>query len=248
MRILKVLAVAAWLPGVLAAQDNRVDRLKAVLPAEVADRVIQLMTEAASRGLPGDVVADRALEAQAKGRPAGEIPAAARQAAEHLANARAAVGGRGREPDVSEIQAGAAALELGVNGKTISTLARSAPSGRSLAVPLAVLGALVNRGLPSDDALAAVRDQLAARASNTDLVDMPGEAGRLMGEGHRPAEVGRMLGSPGSRAGDHGAGPPPGVGSPPPGPPGSVPSNRGRPAERPGNSGNSQPPSQRPGH
>ena len=236
MRNLKLAALLGLLPALLSAQQNPVDRLRQVLPASIADQVIAIVTDATSRGLPAQAVANRALEAQAKGRSGAEVSAAAKALAQGLADARDALERGGRKPEAAEIESGANALNLGVDGKAISDLASSAPSGRSLAVPLAVLGALVNRGLPSDGALQAVQDRLAARASNEELAEMPGEAGRLIAQGKRPAEVGRALGeaqraAAGSRA-TPSANPPSGV-SVPGGPPPSVPNNSGQPGQRP---------------
>jgi hypothetical protein len=214
MRILALLSLLSMGPGLLAAQQqNPVDRLKEVLPALVADKVIAIVTDATSRGLPGQAIADRALEGIAKGRSGEEVAAAAQAFASDLAEAHGALRQAGRTPDASEIEAAADAKELGVDGAAISALASSAPSGRSLAVPLTVLGALVNRGLPSDAALQAVLDRLSARASDANLVEMPGEAGRLIAEGYRPADVGRALNTAGR--------------------PTSVPANDGRPGARP---------------
>jgi hypothetical protein len=214
MRTLKLLSVLAIVPGLLAAQQqNPVDRLRAVLPADVADKVIAIVTNATSHGLPGQAVANRALEANAAGRSGSEVSGAAQSFASDLAGGRDALQHAGRTPDVSEIEAAATAKELGVDGAAISTLASSAPSGRSLAVPLAVIGALVNRGLPSDDALKAVLARLTARASDANLVEMPGEAGRLIAAGHKPGDVGRALNTAGRPLG--------------------VPANSGRPAVRP---------------
>ncbi|HXF96785.1 MAG TPA: hypothetical protein VNI61_11860 [Gemmatimonadales bacterium] len=226
-------------PGIAAAQDQAVPRLgqgqeaalarlREVLPADVAERVIAIVTEATNHGLPGLSVAERALEGVAKGRSGEEVRAAAEAFARDLAASRAAIQQAGRTPDPSEIEAGATAMGLGVDRKAISALASSAPFGRSLAVPLAVIGALVNRGLPSDAALDAVLARLNDRASNTELVEMPGEAGRLIAEGMRPSEVGLALAS--QRAGR----------TVPAGPPANVPRNNGRPGERP------QPPVQPP--
>ena len=63
MRTLKLLAGLALLPALLTAQQSPIDRLRAVLPADVADKVIAIVTDATSRGLPGQAIADRALEA-----------------------------------------------------------------------------------------------------------------------------------------------------------------------------------------
>lgn len=213
MRALTLFTGLALLPTLLVAQQNPVDRLRAVLPADVADKVVAIVSDATSHGLPGQAIADRALEASAKGRSGAEVSAAAQALAADLAGARDALRSAGRAPDAGEIEAGAAAKELGVDGATISALASSAPSGRSLAVPLAVIGALVNRGLPSDGALQSVLDRLNARASDADLAALPGEAGRLIAEGYKPSDVGRSLSTAGRPSG--------------------VPTNGGHPGARP---------------
>jgi hypothetical protein len=194
MRTLKVITGLALLPLTLAAQQNWSDRL-AALPDNVRDQVVQIVTDATSRGLPGQAIADRALETVAKSRSGAEAVAAAQALAADLSSGRDALTAAGRTPDASEIEAAATAKELGVDGATISDLASSAPSGRSLAVPLAVIGALVKRGLPSDDALAAVQERLSNRATDAELASMPGDAGRLIAEGYRPSDVGRALGA-----------------------------------------------------
>ena len=117
-----------------------------------------------------------------------------------LASARASA------PAGDEIDAGAEAIRKGVDGSSISFLAKSAPSGRSLAVPLFVIGSLTDRGLSSDDALQRVLARLKARASDSDLESMPGElpsrasnaqgkpagsTGRDFGQSHKPASAGR---------------------------------------------------------
>jgi hypothetical protein len=202
-------------------QATALARLNEVLPEAVAAQVIQIVTDATSRGLPGAAIATRALEGAAKGRSGEEVRAAAQQLAGDLAAGRSALRHGGRSPDGSEIEAAAAAMSFGVDGHEVSALASSAPSGRSLAVPLAVIGALVNRGLPSDAALAAVLARLEAHAGNAELAEMPGDAGTLVAQGMRPAEVGLALAA--QRSGR----------TVPAGPPPDVPRNGGRPGERP---------------
>ena len=224
MRGMKLLAALAVVPSLLVAQQDPVEKLGEVLPDRVADEVVALVTDAISRGLPGEAIANRALEAVAKGRSGAEVSAAARAFAQDLAEARGALAGAGRAADASEIEAAATAMSMGVDGDEVSRIAEESPSGRSLAVPLAVIGALVNRGLPADEAIAAVLSRLEQLANNTELVEMPGEAGRMLAEGMRPAEVGLALAS--SRAGFQ---VPPAAGGPPP----NVPTNGGRPGELP---------------
>jgi hypothetical protein len=217
MRTAFVLSLLLVAPGWANAQQDPVQRLAEVLPPDKAEQIIAIVTTARAHGLPGQAVALRALEALAKGRNAEEAGAAARAFAGELSAAQGALRAGGRDPQAAEIEAGATAMAMGVDGKAVSELARSAPSGRSLDVPLLVIGALVERGLPADQALAAVLARLEARASNADLASLPGEAGRLIAAGHRPAEVGRALGA--TRSGI----------AIPQGPPASVPRNNGLP-------------------
>jgi hypothetical protein len=192
-----------------------------VVPLEVAQDVTAVVSDATSRGLPGLTIANRALEGVAKGRSGEEVRAAAHALSHDLVDARNAFLEAGRTPEASEIEAGAAALGMGVDGKTISEVARQAPSGRSLTVPITVIGQLVERGLPSDEVLAEVLARLKQRLEDRELAELPGEAGRLVAEGHRPSEVGLALAS--QRAGR----------TLPAGPPASVPRNNGNP-DRPG--------------
>jgi phage-related tail protein len=73
----------------------------------------------------------------------------------------------------------------------VSALAKSAPSGRSLAVPLYVIGSLIDRGLPSDQALQKVQERLQARATDADLQALPAQA--VAGQSNKPAQTGRDL-------------------------------------------------------
>jgi hypothetical protein len=82
---------------------------------------------------------------------------------------------------------------MGVDGAKVSELAKDAPSGRSLAVPLYVLGGLTDRGLPSDEALKRVKEQLEARVSDAELEKLPARAAE--GRSRKPAVVGRELGA-----------------------------------------------------
>jgi len=144
--------------------------------------------------------------------------------------------GRGRA-EGAEIEAGAEALRLGVQGAQVSALAREAPADRSLAVPLYVVGSLIDRGLPADAALERVQRRLLSRASDVDLERLPaevppqaaapGQARRA--EGGNAAAGNAGPGSP-SRPATAGQGPVKGAGKPA-GRPGGV---GGKPAGTPG--------------
>jgi hypothetical protein len=119
------------------------------------------------------------------------IDAAVTNLAHGLQAGSDALASAGREhASDAETEAAAAALASGADGAAVSALARSAPSGRSLAVPLYVLSGLMDRGLPSDQALARVQAGLAARLSDGQLEAGAGHAGTPPG---RPAITGQAL-------------------------------------------------------
>lgn len=227
-RIILTVALMAGVAGVVGAQVPANDpsaRLREVLPADVADRVLARIAAARAVQLPAAALEQRALKFAAKGVDPADIEKSVNEQADRMATARGLLDAKGHEASGDEIEAGAEALRQGVDGKAVSALAQQAPSGRSLAVPLYVLGSLVNRGLPSDDALSRVSERLTAGASDADIqgmLDTPAAA-------HRPAETGRELGAarrgaagagrPASIPANPGAGARPGAGSHPTGRP-----------------------------
>ncbi len=238
-RMMLVALVAVLAPGApVAAQEtpggiDPLERLAEVLPPEVAGDVLARIEAARARGLPERPLANLALEAAAKGRDRAATVRALESLSERLARADEALRAAGRRPAGREVEAGAVALQMGVQGAAISELARSGPSGRSLSVPLLVLGGLAERGLPSDRALERVLERLQARADDRALVDelarTPGGRGfgppELPGAGAPGRDGGRRLGVPPTGPLDR-IGPPserPGRGGPPDGVPADPP-------------------------
>ena len=200
-------AAVLLLPTALAAQPSAHDpssTLESVLPSDVAQQVLARIADARSRELPAAALEHRALELQAKGMPPGDIPGAVSKTEEAMAKGKAALVAGGRaHPSDAEVEAAGTGVAQGVDGSAVSGLARSAPSGRSLAVPLSVITSLVDRGLPSDDALARVRDRLQANASDDELSSLPEQAAR--GQTHRPN--GPDLPPPAARQPNHASAP-----------------------------------------
>ena len=223
-------------PAARSKAQDPAERLRAVLPADVAERVLATIAQARARQLPAAALEARALKFAMRGENPAAIERAVSDHSARLALAQATLStARGGRPAGDEVEAGAEAIRQGVDGAAVSALARSAPSGRSLAVPLDVLGELAARGLPSDDALARVKERLAARASDVELEQLPAQA--VAGRANRPAEVGRDLAQtrrPASVGGGSGS-----AGGPPAGVPANVgagarPAGAGRPST-PGN-------------
>ena len=191
-------------------------RLREVLPADVAQRVLARIAAARAHQLPAEALENRALKFAAKGVDPVSIERSVNEQAVRMEVAKGALAsGRASAPAGDEIDAGAEAIRKGVDGSSISFLAKSAPTGRSLAVPLFVIGSLTDRGLSSDDALRRVLARLNARASDADLESMPGDLPANAGaQGNRPSSTGRDFGQshkPASAGRPATAGPPAGV-------------------------------------
>ncbi len=234
MRKFTLLAALMALAAPLSAQNSTEDltaRLREVLPAEVAERVIATVSDARSKGLPARALEQRALMLARKGVEPGAVARSVEDHSRAMGEARAALArGRAGRPADGDVAAGAEVIRRGVDGAQISALAKSAPPGRALAVPLLVIGSLVDRGLPSDAALARVLERMNARATDAELSRIPeqGMAGRERGEAAR-------AGRPGTRpipaaAGGRGAGA--AAGSRPPANVPPTAGGRGRPSGR----------------
>jgi hypothetical protein len=242
--------------GAALAQTPATDpsaRLKQVLPADVATRVLAVIAKARSRDLPADALENRALKFAAKGVAPDAIERSVAEQEVRMEHVRDTLqSARGRKPSGDEVEAGAEAVRKGVDGAKVSALAKSTPSERSLAIPLYVIGSLVDRGLSSDSAFKRVQERLRLRASDSDLEKMPGELPAQAqgqgqgsnGRGNKPAETGRELAEtkrPGSAAGASQGGGSSG------GPPSSVPGNGGARAKPPTPPGRGKKPPTPPG-
>jgi hypothetical protein len=247
MRRLAVVLVSALAATRLTAQVPAHDpsaTLQQVLPPDVAAHVLQHIADARSRQLPAAALEQRALELAAKGvaPPRIDRAVAAHEAAMAKGKRALQAGGR-RDPSDAEVDAAGTAVSQGVDGAAISALASSAPSGRSLSVPITVMTSLLDgdRNLNSSDALERVLERLQAHASDEELSKLPQAEGLT----NKPGPTGQGLAA--TRRPD-GAGPPgstpPIAGAPPSaapvaGPPVSVPKNGGsgvrpsRPGGRP---------------
>jgi hypothetical protein len=225
-RLLAVVAMSVSLSAAAVAQTKAKDpsdRLKEKLPPDVAARVLEKIAAARDNELPAAALENRALKAAARGVKPADIEKSVDDNIEHMKKAKDALEkGRGKKPTNDEVDAGADVIRRGVDGAKVSELAKSAPSGRSLAVPLFVIGSLMDRGLPSDSALHRVQAKLAARASDREIETMPGKSGTA--GANKPALTGQEL-----AATKKPATPPVARG----GPPAGVPGNGGKKATPP---------------
>jgi hypothetical protein len=167
------IAATLLLPAFLGAQDLRgatTMRLSASLGEETAARVQTFVDLARTQALPHELLELLALELAAKQAPATFVIQRVQARLESLERSHAALRrGRAERPSYDETAGAARLMERGVPSSVIEDLARSAPSGRSLSVPLLVLAELMDAGLPRDDAIASVRAWLDARATDAEL-------------------------------------------------------------------------------
>ena len=167
-------------------------RLNAVLPGDVAARVIARIAEARAMALPADALEKRALKFAAKGVAAKDIEKSVSDQADRMAEVDAVLKAvRGQKPAGDEVDAGADAMRKGIDVAGLRALARSATAGRSLAVPFYVVGSLLDGGIPVGDALQRVQARLAAKDSDMDLETLAAKA--APGNAGKPTLTGRDL-------------------------------------------------------
>ncbi len=187
-------------------------QLREVLPASVADHVLATIADARAHSLPAAALEQQALRLSRKGAKPADIQKSVDRSAADMKQAKGALEKSGHKPSSDEVVAGSALLDRGVDGAKVSELAKSAPSGRSLAVPMYVIGTLMDRGMKSDAALAKVSARLAQHATDKQLTadvnataseHRPATANKAGGIAHRPVNppgVGMRPATPGRPA------------------------------------------------
>jgi len=175
--------------------------LRKVLPTKVAEHVLATIADARSHSLPAAALEQQALRLARTGAKPADVEKSIDRSADNMKQAKGALEKNGRKPTNDEVVAGSKLIGRGVDGSKVSDFAQTAPSGRSLAVPLYVTGSLMDRGLKSDAALARVHTrlmqkatdrQLTAEANATASEKRPATANKEGGQAHRPATAGAM--------------------------------------------------------
>lgn len=195
MRRLRTIAavwlVASMTAGRAAAQEPR---LAMRFDAATADSLDSVIASAAAAGLPAEPLVQKALEGAAKGATPARVVGAVRALAARLATARDALGPAASE---SELVSGASALWVGVDPATLVRLRSARPEG-SLAMALAALTFLVNRGMPADASVRWVESLAEANIATADwlrvqrLIDADIRAGASAAEAG-PARMQSLL-------------------------------------------------------
>ena len=195
----RLLVGAMLLVAASASAQNANDpsaKLRQVLPAKVADHVLATIADARSHSLPAAALEQQALRLTRNGAKPEDVEKSVDRSADNMKQAKAALEKAGRNPTSDEIKAGAEVIGHGVDGSQVSALAKSAPSGRSLAVPLYVTSHMMDHGVKATAALARVHDRLQQKATDRQLIaeenatvsdHRPPTANKEGGLAHRPA-------------------------------------------------------------
>jgi len=149
---LVALAIAAAIASAGRRAGAQDARLVAQLDPATQQRVSAVIERARAASLPVEPLVDKALEGARKRAPDARIVDAVTSLAARLDSSRIALGMASTE---AELVAAASALQAGVGTPVLSRL-RQERAGKSLAVPLVVLGDLVTRGVPHDTASALI--------------------------------------------------------------------------------------------
>jgi hypothetical protein len=204
------LLISTGAAGAVAGQGGVKARLAGRVPPAVAGAVQQLADSAATKGLPVEPLVEKAIEGGAKGVAPARVVSAVRGVLGRLTEAAIALRAPGvLPPDPDAIEAGAFALNAGLNSDQLRNLAMHTRAPYALAATLRVAATLAALGVPGNDAVRMVRDEIDAGRAPGDVLDLPRRvqmgvgggasaaqgAGSARGAAHAPSG-GRPNGSP----------------------------------------------------
>jgi len=178
---LTVLA-SVTLPG-LSAQETARARAERTLPPQVFENLSRVAAELSAAGIPEEPLFNKALEGMAKRVPPDRLMPAIRTYADRLGEARGALGPTAGVP---LLVAGADALQRGVTADALRALPADRPRSP---VAVLVLAELLESGVPTDRALAILRQAMEQRTQDARMLDITARVRRLIRDGVPPQEA-----------------------------------------------------------
>jgi len=180
---LTLLTLAVLVTPAAQAQETARERAQRTLPAAVFENVSALAADGSSSGIPDEPLFSKALEGVAKRVSMDRLMPVIEAYAGRLGEARNAFGPTAAVPS---LVAGADALLRGVPADALRSL--DSEAARS---PMAVLvlTELHEAGVPTDRALAVLRDAIARRIREDRMLDIPADVRRLIREGRPPSDA-----------------------------------------------------------
>jgi hypothetical protein len=177
----------------LAAQDAAA-RLDGRVPADVARAVQAIAAGARARGLPVELLIQKAIEGSAKGVPAERVVEAVRVLAGRLDEAQGALREAGlATPGPEVVEGGAYALTAGLTASQVRDLVRLSRPSYDPALTLHVAATLTALGVPPEQSLQVMERRIQARQDANELLDLPNEVEVGMAHGATPAEATREV-------------------------------------------------------
>ncbi len=150
--------------AMLAALQGPEPRFEGRFTGETRATLEAIIDSARAAELPTEPLVQRALEGASRRVEPTRIIGAVRGLAARLREARGALGSTASE---AELVAGASALYVGVDGRTIERMHRVRGSA-SMAMPLVVLVDIIERGVPRDTAAALITSLSHPRVRDAD--------------------------------------------------------------------------------
>lgn len=177
-----LLLAPALLPRALRAQDGA-RRLEQRLDAPTAAEVLRIADSVRAVGIPTSPLLDKALEGAARRADGRRIVDAVRGLARRMSDARGALGADASE---SDLVAAAGAIQSGVPAGELARL-RDARRDGHLALPLVVLGDLIERGVPVRTAVSVVVDVAQTGAGDAAFASLRRDVEQDIAAGAPPA-------------------------------------------------------------
>ncbi len=182
--------------GPLLAQGPAADLLQGKLPADAAAQVRAIAARATARALPAMPLVEKALEGAAKGVAPARIVAAVQALADQLTSAAAAIHDAGVAiPDSASVEAGAFALNAGLDAGQVRALAQAAGLTGQRATALHVAGTLAALGVPPKQTVDLVTRSLDSTA-DLNTLSAQVQAGMAHGKSAAAAAAGLAHGRP----------------------------------------------------
>ncbi len=182
--------------GPLLAQGPAADLLQGKLPADAVAQVRAIAARASARALPAAPLVEKALEGAAKGVAPARIVAAVQALADQLLSAAAAIHDAGVAiPDSASVEAGAFALNAGLDAGQVRALAQAAGLTGQRATALRVAGTLAALGVPPKQTVDLVTRSLDSTA-DLNTLSAQVQAGMAHGKSAAAAAAGLAHGRP----------------------------------------------------
>lgn len=174
------------LPAPLRPQAPDLDAILSAYPAAEAARLEGFITQPRWDGFPTELLLEHTAEGAIKGVKADRLLAALEEYAERIDQAHGILGERAT---ITSLEATAEALNRGVPGDIVRTVAAVNPRDDHLTASMVALGDLVAAGVPPDQAENLLLDAANRRQDNDDVLGLPARVRRLLRQGYQPTDA-----------------------------------------------------------